>query len=264
MGLERIHYYLREYFFPQGCGACAIALLDIEDVNTGLCGKCRSIFESAFAGQNRCRYCGRQLISEIETCLSCREKEAAKNGRFNEYFIKQRALFPYTGKFRLVLRAYKFGKSLGLGNYFVRFLNMTIKDLDDVLIETPMAYSGAPSGCQEAAWVPVPPKPGKIKTHGWDQIEFLAGLLEKAKGRNAKTLPVCRCLKRLSSRSQKKLNRDERGKNLKGRIICVKPPPRTAILFDDVITTGATLNACAEALLKGGAGKVYGICLFYD
>ena len=73
-----------------------------------------------------------------------------------------------------------------------------------------------------------------------------------------------RCLKRLPSRSQKELNREERGKNLKGRIFCVKTPPKTALLFDDVFTTGATLNACAAALLSGGAEKVYGLCLFYD
>jgi len=107
--------------------------------------------------------------------------------------------------------------------------------------------------------VPVPPRPGKIRKQGWDQIEYLAGLLEKEHG-----LPVTRCLKRLPSRTQKKLNREERGKNLKGRILCIKTPPRIAILFDDVITTGATLNACAASLIEGGAEKVYAVCLFYD
>jgi predicted amidophosphoribosyltransferase len=49
-----------------------------------------------------------------------------------------------------------------------------------------------------------------------------------------------------------------------GKIICAGPPPKIAILFDDVITTGATLDACATALKTAGAEKVYAVCLFYD
>jgi predicted amidophosphoribosyltransferase len=77
------------------------------------------------------------------------------------------------------------------------------------------------------------------------------------------SLPVNRCLKRLPSKSQKLLNREERLANLKGRIRCVKKPPETAILFDDVITTGATVDACAAVLLEAGAKEVYAVCLFY-
>jgi predicted amidophosphoribosyltransferase len=89
-------------------------------------------------------------------------------------------------------------------------------------------------------------------------VEYLARLL----GREG--LPVYRCLKRLPSRSQKRLNREERLRNLRDRFVLTRPAPATAILFDDVITTGATLEACAGALKNGGTEKVYSVCLFYD
>jgi ComF family protein len=155
-------------------------------------------------------------------------------------------LFPYTGRFRTILGSFKFKKSLGIGNFFALCLNLVIDESEQ---------------WEEAVWVPVPPRPGKIRKQGWDQIEFLAALLEKVRYRG---LAVNRCLKRLPSKTQKKLNREERSMNLKGRIICVKKPPKIAVLFDDVITTGATLDVCAAALLEGGAEKVYGVCLFYD
>ena len=246
-------FYLREYFFPQGCGGCGEALLDSRDVFYGLCEDCRDLLTAMMTSEKHCGICGKPLITEKDTCLSCRERSSGNNENFNEWLVKVRTFFPYSGKFRKILGAYKFGKSLAVGNFLVSCLNSAIGSFGDVL--------------KDAAWVPVPPRPGKIKKQGWDQIEYLAGLLGKAYRRNrgkATCLPVNRCLKRLPSRSQKELNKAERKTNLKGRILCVKQPPETAILFDDVITTGATLNACAAALLEQGAKRVFGVCLFYD
>jgi predicted amidophosphoribosyltransferase len=89
-------------------------------------------------------------------------------------------------------------------------------------------------------------------------VEYLARIL----GREG--LPVYRCLRRLPSRSQKELNRADRLQNLQGRFVLTRRPPPAAILLDDVITTGATLEACAGALKRAGTEKVYSVCLFYD
>lgn len=257
----RYLFYLREYLFPLGCGGCGKGLLTADDAFHGLCGECRNLFETAFAVEQRCVICGRPLISEKTTCLSCRERGAAGSEVYNEWILKLRTIFPYTGTLKKILGAYKFGKSVSLGNSFVRCLDSVQKDF------------GLSAG-EQAAWVPVPPRPGKIRKQGWDQIEYLAGLLEREykhfRGHKKESdsfpvrFPVCRCLKRLPSRSQKELNREERGSNIKGRILCTKQPPGTAVVFDDVYTTGATMNACAKALHEGGAKKVYGVCLFYD
>jgi predicted amidophosphoribosyltransferase len=202
----------------------------------------------------------------------CREGEGyAFDGAF--------LLYPYTGKYRKLLGAYKFGKYRALGHF-----------LGEQLVEGLSRF--APPGMTNPCWVPVPPRPGKIKRSGWDQIEYLAGRLEGMDRKKSKKPdlnppaghdvpektqlpaytgqyvgvyhPVYRCLKRLPSLSQKKLNREERKTNLRGRIRCTGKPPAEVILFDDVFTTGSTLDACAQALKAGGAEKVYAVCLFYD
>ena len=240
--MKYLYFHLREYLFPSGCGVCKNILFDKEDAYYGLCVECRSFLSSALAEGERCDLCGKLLISEKERCLSCRKIEGSIS--YSEQIVKLKALFPYTGKFKTVLGAFKFGKSLGVGNFLADSL---CKSLEDFVKERDMVL------------VPVPPRPGKIKKQGWDQNEYLAKRLG-----SIGAYPLKRCLKRLRSRSQKELNRKEREENLKGRIICTKKPPKDVILFDDVVTTGATLNACATALLEGGTKTVYAICLFYD
>jgi ComF family protein len=190
----------------------------------------------------RCSSCGRPLISEQGQCLPCREQESF---HFDGGFV----LYPYTGKYRELLKAYKFGQFRALGNFFAR-------RMEEALSRFPSEETSS------LCWVPVPPRPGKIRTIGWDQADYLAKRLKHQ--RFAPCLPVCRCLKRLPSKTQKALNREDRKRNMKGRIVCVKAAPRRVLLFDDVITTGSTMDACAEALKEGGAEKVYAMSLFYD
>ena len=266
MNYHSVMFNLREYFFPCGCGGCGTILKSPIDTFYGLCEKCRTFFETTLAEEKRCVFCGKPLISETNTCLLCRKRGIAETGSYSEVLVKVRTLFPYKSKFKTILGNYKFKKYLGIGNYLVFCLQTALDTFYPELASN-----------EEIAWVPVPPRPGKIKKQGWDQIDYLSGLLSKDYRRihgkitennsnNAisNSIQVSRCLKRLASRSQKELNREQRVTNLKGRILCIKKPPKNAILFDDVFTTGTTLNACASALLKSGAAKVYGLCLFYD
>lgn len=112
--------------------------------------------------------------------------------------------------------------------------------------------------------VPVPPRPGKIREKGWDQIDDLCFYLSK--GWNVKILSL---LKRNSKNQQKKLDRIQRLENIgsaysfssqaeKGKIQI----PEKAVLLDDVLTTGSTVENCACLLKKLGVKEVFVITLF--
>jgi ComF family protein len=238
--LTRTAFFLREFFFQQGCALCKAGCTSFDETWYGLCDNCRAEIEHELAviqAMETCDYCGKPLISEQVRCLYCRQnKEYAYDGAM--------VLFPYSGKYRKLLSSYKFDKHIALGNFFVELIIRTLE------------RKGIPA---ETAVVPVPPRPGKLRKTGWDQVEYLAKLMEKRD-----VFHVKRCLKRLRSKSQKELDRENRITNIKGRIIPKKQVPETAVVIDDVITTGSTLDACSSALKEGGARAVYGLCLFYD
>jgi len=243
--IAQITAVVAEILLPTGCALCGADLFGSAASGVGLCAVCAARLEPE-AGR-RCPSCGRPLISERDVCMECRSAEPPGCDRTH-------ALYRYGGDGATVLRAFKFGANRALAAFFALRL---------IEAATSLASETGPI----EAWVPVPPRPGKIRKTGWDQVEAIARILEQLyNGRRteAGTLPVRRCLERLPSRSQKELNRGERGKNLIGKIRCVRPAPTSALVFDDVITTGATLNACAGALKKAGTLRVYAIALFYD
>jgi len=231
----KILFWGQNFFFPAFCSLCECSLIGASEIKYGLCDKCRSSL-GVFQGI-KCDKCGKPLISEINTCLPCRNSEH----NYDRLWV----LFPYVGRYRKLLAAYKFRKRKSLVHFFSDEISKIIKENPEF---------------NDAAIVPVPPRPGKIKDIGWDQVEYLVKRLEK----NKNFLPVSRCLKRRKSKVQKSLNRSDRLENLKDRIYVDGTVPQTALIIDDVITTGSTLEVCAKALKDAGAKKVYGLCLFYD
>lgn len=114
--------------------------------------------------------------------------------------------------------------------------------------------AGAPLGwlAPPAVIVPVPTHPLRTRRRGYDHALQLA----RAVGSRAGP-PVVRCLTRAGAPTRQ-LGASRRLRRAPGRIevVAVAAAPTMAVLVDDVQTTGATLDACAQALRAAGARAV--------
>ena len=103
--------------------------------------------------------------------------------------------------------------------------------------------------------VPVPLHPARARRRGFNQAERLATAIGRRTG-----LPVSDCLRRHGAAGARQVGRGraERLAGIGGGI-AVRPgarAPSRAVLVDDVVTTGATLAACAAALRGAAAVEV--------
>ena len=101
------------------------------------------------------------------------------------------------------------------------------------------------------AIVPLPLSPDKEFKRGYNQSVIISkGIAESMR------LPVyaAALVRKRASSSQTKKHRAERWENVAGNFELREPSllkNRHILLVDDVITTGATLEACGSALLQG-------------
>jgi len=107
--------------------------------------------------------------------------------------------------------------------------------------------------------VPVPLHPCRLAERGYNQAALLA-----AEVATALALPLAaRALDRVRHTPQQaRLSRAERAGNVAAAFTAPSPrriQGRRVILVDDVATTGSTLGACREALMRAGATSVVAV-----
>lgn len=106
--------------------------------------------------------------------------------------------------------------------------------------------------------IPVPLHPNRLRERGFNQASIIADALSKQL-----RLPIDEAtLTRIGASEKYRAGLDPKGRReTVARAFKVRHPKliegESVLLVDDVFTTGATVNSCAEALLASGAGNVF-------
>ncbi len=113
----------------------------------------------------------------------------------------------------------------------------------------------------EPDWiVPVPLHPVRQREREYNQAALLAEWVARRSG-----IPYRNVLRRMRyTTTQTQFDRRHRMRNLRGAFALrhnVSVIDKHILLVDDVLTTGATLDACSSILLEAGASRVHAITL---
>jgi competence protein ComFC len=182
-----------------------------------------------------CEVCGRPVEGQVTMAFVCADCQQQRN-----HFAWARAMYVFDGCVRETIHSFKYQQAFYRRKYLVKWITA--------------AYDRhiLPAGIQWDGLVPVPLYSLRQRDRGFNQAYEIARGLGKQRG-----IPVLNALRRThDTGTQTRLSREERWRNLhnafelRGKF---DVQGKNLILIDDVFTTGATCEACAQALHKGGA-----------
>ena len=215
----------------------------------------------------RCPFC-RRVLGFVPTCPECAERleplrRMPMRLKESEHYLGTlsgaAAPYRYTGCVRgAVLRAKYQGEpwtAVELGVEMARLLfGSEIRMCGSEPLPEPVPGLDRGYDC-------ILPVPASSKKRGYNVPERMAQPLARAVGVPVVTDALTRAR---STRRQEGLSLDERLANVAGAFRVTRPEAvegKRILLVDDVLTTGATASACAQALLDAGAQSVFAVAL---
>ena len=215
---------LTELIFPKICLLCQSAKID--DYADIFCSEC--LKEQPADIINPCQICGGQNDTILMSCQECLDA--------SHPWSEGRTLKAYRKSHKKAIHLFKYSKQLQVGQLFIA-----------ELLKSEKSYI---QDCDLITYVPL--HGFKYLFRGFNQAHYIArGLAQKLE----KDCPKLLARHKWTS-SQTKLNRKQRLENNLAVFKAVnkdKIKDKTILLVDDVMTTGATMHACASKLLEAGA-----------
>lgn len=186
-----------------------------------------------------CAACGKSCRAEAVVCTRCGRRLADAEpllGNGPAGLDRAWSSAPYEDVARDLVAALKFRRLLPVADLMAERIEWL-----------------APAHMLSGVIVPVPTAPPRLRRRGFDPAgELAAALAERLDA------PLEACLERRGSGRQVGRRRAERVGH-PPRIYACGAAPRSALLIDDVLTTGATLTACARALRAAGSSRVVAV-----
>jgi len=228
-GLYRFNKWLwgsLDWLFPPVCGGC-------NRKGFRWCPDCQK--QVIHVPDPVCQCCGLPLSSP-GLCPTCQESQPPYNA------VRSWAVFE--GPIRKAIHTLKYGRNVALGDALAPYL---------------AGYS-CKLGWKVDLVVPVPLGRQRMKERGYNQVGLLAMPLAAIREWFYSPQVLVRMRE---TRSQVGLSPSERMENMSGAFHAEPKlvAGKTILLVDDVVTTGATLAACSEALVIAGAKDIYALTL---
>jgi ComF family protein len=217
-----------DVLFPPRCAGC-------EKWGERYCTSCQD--QTKLIRSSICQVCGEPQLGTFNTvCRRCTTAEI--------FYTELRSWALFDGPLQKAIHKLKYKRDLGLGEKFAR-------PLFDLLRENHWKIDLVTA---------VPLDNTRRKERGFNQSLYLARPLAL----EAKLPIMPSAIERIKiTKSQVGLSLEERRVNVADAFFADRRlvGGKSILIIDDVVTTGSTINSCAEAFMKSGSTKVYGLTL---
>lgn len=228
--LKTLGEYIGRLFYPEVCPLCDKV---IDGKHEKICKDCSIKLEPIKSPS--CLKCGKEIEDEEQDCC----KDCASIPR---HYIKGFPALNYSEEMAKCLSRFKYHNMRCYGGFLA---DVIFKERGKEILL-----------CKPDVIVPVPVHKTKLRDRGYNQAQVLAYELSKRLRIPVDTELVIRDAK---TKPQKELGSKEREENLKKAFISSQKivKYKSALIVDDIYTTGATVEACTAVLHAMGIKDIY-------